>query len=89
MAYNMGKSLKLKKNLSVVYQIFSMTNATLSCLNGMCGSRKICQGGSKFFVVFFMWGERIQITLKVGHHRPTSKMPFKWRFADGQIMAQH
>ena len=34
-------------------------------------------------------GERIQIPLKVGHHRPASKMPFKWCFAGGPMMVQH
>ena len=29
------------------------------------------------FFSFFMRGERIQIALKVGHHQPASKMPFK------------
>ena len=33
--------------------------------------------------------ERIQIPLKVGHHRCTSKTPFKWRFAGGPMLAQH
>ena len=27
--------------------------------------------------------------LKAGHHRPTSKTPFKWCFAGGLNMAQH
>ena len=41
-------------------------------------------------------GERIQIPLKVGHHRPSgetpwpsSETPFKWRFTGGPMMAQH
>ena len=34
-------------------------------------------------------GERIQIPLKLGHHRPASETPFKWRLAGGQIMAEH
>ena len=33
--------------------------------------------------------ERIQIPLKVGHHRCTSKTPFKWRFAGRLMLAQH
>ena len=41
-----------------------------------------------FFLCFFFswWG---QITLKAGHHRPTSDTPFKWRFAGGPVVAQH
>ena len=38
---------------------------------------------------FLMRGERIQMSLKEGHHRPTSKTPFEWRFAGGRMMAQH
>ena len=59
----------------------------------MCGSRKFCQRGSNFdnffFFFFFklMRGEMIQIPLKVGHHRPASETPFKWRFAGGPMMA--
>ena len=33
--------------------------------------------------------KRIQIPLKMGHHRPASETPFKWRFAGGPMMAQH
>ena len=42
-----------------------------------------------FVVVFFIRGKRIQIALKAGHQQPASKMPIKWRFADGAMMAQH
>ena len=38
---------------------------------------------------FFMRWERIQIELKVGHHWPASKTPFKWHFTGRLIMAQH
>ena len=31
----------------------------------------------------------IQIPLKAGYHQPASKKPFKWRFAEGPIMARH
>ena len=34
-----------------------------------------------------MRGETIQITLKVGHHRPASKTQFKWHFASMPMMA--
>ena len=56
----------------------------------MRGSRKFCQRGSNsekcFCYCFFQLirrGERIQITLKAGHHRPNRETPFKWHFADG------
>ena len=52
-------------------------------------SRKFSQRGSNSENDFFMRGERIQIALIVGHHRPTSKTPFKWHFAGGLLMAQH
>ena len=41
------------------------------------------------FLFFFVWGERIQIALKADHHRPASKMPFKWPFPGGLMIAQH
>ena len=48
---------------------------------------------TSFYFHFFSEneGERIQILvpLKVGHHRPASETPFKWRFAGGPMMAQH
>ena len=34
-------------------------------------------------------GREDQITLKAGHHRPASEMPFKWRLAGGPVVAQH
>ena len=39
------------------------------------------------FVLFSMRRERIQIPLKVGHHWPTCKTPFKWHFTDVPMMA--
>ena len=41
----------------------------------------------KTFFFLAMRGGMIQITLKAGHHRPTSETPFKWRFAGGPMMA--
>ena len=32
---------------------------------------------------FSMKVESIQIQLKVGHHRPASETPFRWRAGDG------
>ena len=54
-----------------------------------------CRGGPSettfFFVLFFLvqGGERIQIPLYAGLHRPTSETPFKWCFAGVPMMAQH
>ena len=46
-----------------------------------------------FFVFFFLLflaykgrSERIQITLKVGPHWPTSETTFRWRADDGQAL---
>ena len=61
----------------------------------MRGSRKFCQRGSKLDNVFFLLlflsdeGKRIQIQLQMGHHQPASETPFKWRIADGPMIAQH
>ena len=42
------------------------------------GPRKFCQRGynSATLTVYFFRGERIQIPLKAGQHRPASKTPF-------------
>ena len=48
------------------------------------GSRKFRQEGSNSYNV--MSGERIQISLKAGHHRPASGTPFKWPFAGGRCL---
>ena len=49
------------------------------------------RGGPTFLRFFFklIRGERIQIPLEMGHHRPASEAPFKWRFAGGPMVAQH
>ena len=49
----------------------------------MRGSRKFCHTGSNSDNVFV----RIQIPLKVGHHRLVGKTSFKWRFAGGPLNA--
>ena len=36
-----------------------------------------------------MRGERIQIPLQAGHHRPASETSFKWRFAGVPMLAKH
>ena len=38
---------------------------------------------------FLIRGNKIQIALKVGHHRPASEMPLKWCYTGGPMMAQH
>ena len=42
-----------------------------------------------FLTFVILIDEGIQIPFKAGHHRPASKMPFKWHFAGGRMMAQH
>ena len=44
-----------------------------------------------FLLLFFqlLRGERIQIPLKEGHHRPARETPCKWHFAGWLMMAQH
>ena len=37
----------------------------------------------------FLCEEWIQIPLKSGQHRPANETQFKWRFADGLMVAQH
>ena len=37
------------------------------------GSRKFCQRGSNSANVFFFEGERIQVSLKAGQHRPVKR----------------
>ena len=60
----------------------------------MCRSRVLSEGVQLnsdkvfFFNLVYEGRERIQISLKASHHRPASKMPFKWLFAGGQVMAQ-
>ena len=58
----------------------------------MRGSRKFCQRGSKFDNVFFIClfclvdeGIDDPNITKMGHHRPASETPFKWRFAGGPM----
>ena len=66
-------------------------------LNACADPESFVRGGSTlttFFFNFFIFylmrgGGRIQIPLKVGHHRPASEMGFEWCFADVPIMAHH
>ena len=39
-----------------------------------------------FFFMLMRGGQRILITLKVGHHQPTSETPVKWHFASGPMI---
>ena len=57
----------------------------------ICRSRKFCQRGSHSDGFFSdNEGERIQIPLKEGHHRPASETPFKcffcWRADDSPTL---
>ena len=49
-------------------------------------SESFARGGSSldrfFWCNFIFMKKSTQIALKAGHHRPASKMPFKWHFAD-------
>ena len=66
----------------------STASAFSNC--SMQGSRKFARGDLTLTMFFSdNEGERIQIPLKLGHHRLASEMPFKWRFTDGPMMAQH
>ena len=53
----------------------------------ICADPESLPEGVQLF--FLIRGKRILITLKVGHHGPSSEMPFKWRFAGGPMMARH
>ena len=52
-------------------------------------SRKFRQRGSNstLTTLFLDQGERILLPLKVDHHWPASKRPFKWHFTGGPMMA--
>ena len=61
----------------------------------MHGSRKFRQWESYSNIVFYLYylvdvkgRERIQITLRVGHHQLTNETLFKLSFAGGLMMAQ-
>ena len=45
----------------------------------MRGSITFCQRGPTSVTIFY-GGQRIQLTLKAGHRRPTSETPFEWLF---------
>ena len=47
------------------------------------------RGGPTLTFFWLMRGDRIQIPLKSGHHRPASEAPFKWCFPGVQMMAKH
>ena len=66
--------------------MFGSTNLSASDEDPCADPESYVRGGptlqlwQRFFFSFFL-GERIQISLKSGHHRPASETPFKWRFA--------
>ena len=57
-------------------------------LVGHARIQKVLSEGSTFFFKL-MRGERIQIPLYAGHHRPASETSFKWRFARVSMLAIH
>ena len=75
----------------------------VSYVNGVVvanrGYRKFCQKRSNYvnvfsgfflcFIVDGKGGERIQIPLTAGHHRPNSETPLKRCFSARAMMAQH
>ena len=49
------------------------------------------RGGPNVITLIFFVDVGIEVpnTTKLGHHPLASKRPLKWRFAGGQMMAQH
>ena len=73
-------------NQSILLQLLPMrTHARIQKV--LSEGVQLCNSDNVFFVSFFR-GERIQISLKSGHHRPVSETSFKWRFAGVPMMAQ-
>ena len=56
--------------------------------NPTCVDPEKMSEGSNFFLVEGD-GERIEMPLKVGHHRLASETPLKWRFTGMPIMTHH
>ena len=64
----------------------------LDCLKGTCADPEnfVRLWLFLWFCDYFSWWwERLKNTIKRGHHRPASKIPLKWCFACGPMMAQH
>ena len=52
--------------------------------------KKVLPEGVQHWRFSSWWdGEKIEMPLKVGHHRPASETPLKWRFAGVPIVALH
>ena len=47
------------------------------------------RGGPTLTTFFSVFDEGKVDALKTSHHRSASETPFKWRFADGPMRAQH
>ena len=58
---------------SLLGAVMSRNNPDIACAD----PESFVRGGP----TFFMSGERVQIAIKAGNHRPASETPFKWRFA--------
>ena len=70
LVYTLGHAREMR--LPVLHRIIDILNLFRR------GSRKFCQRGSNSatLTIYFFRGERIQILLKAGQHRPASKTPF-------------
>ena len=75
---------------SLLHAIFSrdMSITMYDNVFDMRGSRKFCQKGSNSDNVFFflMRGERIQIGIKEGNHRPPAKRHYPWWADEGPTL---
>ena len=64
-----------KHNVWILLQLLPMrTHARIQ--NVLSEGVQLCNSDNVFFFSFFFRGERIQISLKSGHHRPASETPF-------------
>ena len=70
LVYTLGHAREMR--LSVLHQIIDIL------ILFRRGSRKFCQrvSNSATLTIYFFRGERIQIPLKAGQHRPASETPF-------------
>ena len=79
----------LRNSLILVLCVCFYDELACSALESCTDPESFARGGSALTTFFFPdnEGERIQIPLKLGHHRAASETPFKWCFAGGPIMA--
>ena len=68
----------------IVYSLFSTNMFQITNMTHARIQKKIVRRGPTLTTFFLLIsGERIQIQLKAGHHRPAIKMAFRWRADDG------